>query len=537
MTIRLNVAFASLALMLLLPGSASWSVAAEEAAAPVEDAVFEMREISTLKPSAIVPNYRLALGGYASCSEEPDKEVKAYPKLNSKHPLYGKLSYCHDLATGKSLEMRFVLDESGEALAEEAGKQEPPEETPPAKKEKAEPSLLESILGAITDSKTTETPLKKEPKRSSYDRLYLDVNRDLDLTNDPVLKPMNDPPWRVLPPWETAERMAFEMFDLDIDFGPDVGVKPLRIFPWLTIAVIRETGKIHQTMHFALTTARQGRIRIGQAKYDAVLAQPYMIWGRFDSPGASLFLKPVDPKDRIEYEGFAAESLMSVHRIGDTLYTTTATPLGDKVTVKPYRGDVGILKIGAGGRDIKQMGMRGSLSSKTMAIGLKSRTKGEQAEKTPDVEYAEEYELPVGDYVPSYAHIQYDSLRIGFSDNYHADGVPRTTTRTRNYFIQIRKDKPFVLDFSNKPDVLFASPAKDKAFKPGDEISVKAVLIDPQCDIMIRDLNDTSQKKKEIIKQGDGKESTYERDLSLDPTVTITDSTGKTVAEGLMPFG
>ncbi len=76
--------------------------------------------------------------------------------------------------------------------------------------------------------------------------------------------------------------------------------------------------------------------------------------------------------------------------------------------------------------------------------------------------------------------------------------------RTRTYGIKIRKDEPFVLDFSNKPEVLFASPAKDKTFKPGEEISVKAVLVDPVLDIMIRRLNDTTRKKKETIKYGDG---------------------------------
>ncbi len=104
--------------------------------------------------------------------------------------------------------------------------------------------------------------------------------------------------------------------------------------------------------------------------------------------------------------------------------------------------------------------------------------------------------------------------------------------------MQIGKDKPFVLDFSNKPDVMFASPAKESVYKPGDEVEVKAVLIDPVLDIMIRGLTDTRQKVKED-RQGDpaGKKGTSEQDKSLDPVVTITDSAGKNVAEGTMPFG
>ena len=103
--------------------------------------------------------------------------------------------------------------------------------------------------------------------------------------------------------------------------------------------------------------------------------------------------------------------------------------------------------------------------------------------------------------------------------------------------MKIRKDAPFVLDFANKPDVVFASPAKDRIARPGDEVEVKAVLVDPVLDIMIRGLDDTRRTKKETVKPANGQEYRYERPLSLDPKVTISDSAGKTVAEGVMPFG
>ena len=75
--------------------------------------------------------------------------------------------------------------------------------------------------------------------------------------------------------------------------------------------------------------------------------------------------------------------------------------------------------------------------------------------------------MPVGDYVPSYLSIEYGRLQIFLSDNYHADGKPRDFGQNRIYGIKIGKDKPFVLDFSNKPEVLFASPAKDKTVQAG----------------------------------------------------------------------
>ena len=144
----------------------------------------------------------------------------------------------------------------------------------------------------------------------------------------------------------------------------------------------------------------------------------------------------------------------------------------------------------------------------------------------------------MGDYLPSYLSVEYGRLQIALSDNYHSDGRPRDMERHRTYKIKIRKDKPFVLDFSNKPEVLFASPAKDQTFKPGDEIRVAAVLVDPALDMMIRRLEDTKRKQKETLKVPDGQgNDSYERPLSLDPIVTITDSSGKKVSEGKMPFG
>jgi hypothetical protein len=97
------------------------------------------------------------------------------------------------------------------------------------------------------------------------------------------------------------------------------------------------------------------------------------------------------------------------------------------------------------------------------------------------------------------------------------------------YGLTIRKDQPYVLDFSNKPGVLFASPPRDKTFKPGDEVEVKAVLVDPKLDFMIRGLEDTTRPKADGQTRGSK--------LSLDPKVLITRANGEKVAEGVMPFG
>jgi hypothetical protein len=144
-------------------------------------------------------------------------------------------------------------------------------------------------------------------------------------------------------------------------------------------------------------------------------------------------------------------------------------------------------------------------------------------------------QLPVGDYLPEFLTLQFGRLSINLSQNYHSEGKRQSREGRPDVFgITIRKDCPFVLDFSNQPAVMFASPAPNQRIKLGDTVMVMAVLVDPQLDIMIRGLTDTSRKQ---TKDAEGKPLGYERNLSLDPTVMITRANGEKVAEGVMPFG
>jgi hypothetical protein len=146
--------------------------------------------------------------------------------------------------------------------------------------------------------------------------------------------------------------------------------------------------------------------------------------------------------------------------------------------------------------------------------------------------------LPVGDYLPAIVTVTFGRLSITISNNYHADGQSRRpSSHPPIYGIKIREDKSYVFDFSNKPEVMFASPAKDHHVKLGQELTVKAVLIDPELDIMIRRLDDTTRKQKKEYVSSDGEKHTYERSVSLDPKVVITRADGEKVAEGVMPFG
>ena len=397
-----------------------------------------MREISSLQKNGIKDHpYDLAVGDFAACSNEPDEAVKAYPKLKSKHPLYGTFHFDHNMATGKSIAIRFVLDESGE--------------TPPAEEDKGD------------GGDETKTKKPRPPKLSRYDRLYINLNRDLDLTNDPVLRPMANPPWQALPPWQTKERTAFEFMNVNIDYGPGVGVRPFRILPWLTGSDSDDKGD-HYTMHFVATVARQGRIRIGKHEYDALLAQPYRPSGRFDRPMTALFLKPLDRGGTFDRDGFSGGMVSTVQRVDGRLYLLSATPLGDKLTVRPYRGDFGIVRIGPGPRKIKDYSFNVSLASETTSLAVVADSGSSQRNR----EESREYGVPVGDYVASYLSVKYGQLSFTLSENYHSDGRPRSFDRPRELFHQGPQGQAVRVGFRQQAGrCSLPAPAKDADLQAG----------------------------------------------------------------------
>ena len=180
-----------------------------------------------------------------------------------------------------------------------------------------------------------------------------------------------------------------------------------------------------------------------------------------------------------------------------------------------------MFEVGAGGRAITNLGVSGSLESKELAVPVGGEF-GESASQAT----ARRCRIPAGDYLPTSISVEFGRLRIAISQNYHSEGKPRDRAgRARTYGLTVRKDQPCVLDFSSKPDVMFASPSRAQRFKPGDTIEVKAVLVDAKLDFMIRGLDDAT------------KTESNGRYRSLDPRVLITRANGETVAEGVMPFG
>ena len=433
---------------------------------------FKLRQVSVFDAG----KENFLRGQMCRCQDKPFAEVRSYPAFTSQAPIFGSVRFAGRAGeTNSGLLYYFAVDES-----RGTGK--------------------------------------------GYDRFYFDGNRDLDLRNDPVrdLLPQRSPGYAYAPHYAGIKAKA--VFDfLKVSFSANGGgADTVEIMPRLLI-----TGNeklTYRYMFFVRTHLFEGNIRVAGRKFRAFLGNDYAIAADLNSPATALELDGGNNS----FNWWGGDRISAIHKVDGRFFTFSATPSGE-LTVRPYQGDLGTFEIGSGPRKLTALAASGSLEAHDWAVPVGGDIKnGRLAE-------AARCQVPVGDYLPEILTIRFGHLNIEVSQNYHSDGKRQNRNGRPSVFgIAIRKDQPFVFDFPNKPDVMFASPASDQRVKAGDDLSVMAVLVDPKLDIMIRGLDDTSRKQ---TKGADGKPLGYERNLSLDPKVLITRANGDKVAEGVMPFG
>ncbi|MBM4088737.1 MAG: hypothetical protein FJ276_04810 [Planctomycetes bacterium] len=476
-----------------------------------EDRVFPLEEVSVFKELENHPELARAVSfaNYADCDATPRSEVKKYPELKSQHPLYGTIDLGGEPLSGSgSISVHFVLDQTQPTVA------------PP----KPKPSVFRRILGSwwFDDSDDGEEMLQ-------FDRLYFDANRDLDLTNDPVLSRLKDPPWgndRKGEFFRLPDAQPFEFAKMEFDGGPGGGTHTVQ----LLLTVVAATAD-EGYLEYRSPTARKGVIQIGDRQFTAVLAQTESITGRFDKPFVGLFL--FTPQG-IEQEPFwwGGNFLGTMREYDGQLYSCHATPSGDQLTVRPYTGDYGTLEIaakGGGGKDVGAVGALLSRDGHLLFVGKAQSWYASTKEQSK--------RLPVGDYWPMNLTVGLGGFEVDFSPSRYDENGQDAAQEPR-YLIKIRKDQSFAIDFSERPEITVVNPRPGATVKANEEIYVEAILVDRKLGLMIRDIEDTSGPGQEVTFQvEDGKPVTFTRYPSLNPTVTITDAAGAVVASGAMPFG
>jgi len=257
--------------------------------------------------------------------------------------------------------------------------------------------------------------------------------------------------------------------------------------PRLTVS-----DKGYAVLWFVATKAHKGEIEIAGKRFDVTMANSYPVGTRWDRPETFLELRPQDSATRMPH-WLCSDRLMAMHKIDGKHWCLSTTPAGDRLLVAPYEGDFGTLTMGPGWGLGGKRGFAGTFMAKDKALVV-----GDEDGDEP----VRSCRIPVGDYTPAMVAAYKGPLFIDISENYHGDGKLRERDAPLAYALKIRKDKPCVLDFSGKAEVLFAQPARGTRVKPGDELTVNAVLVDPKFDIMIRGLRRKSSAVHDILSPG-----------------------------------
>jgi hypothetical protein len=386
----------------------------------------ELKEISAFDvPEQLRSDF--SRGQTAQCSEQPDPNVTAYPDFISDKPLFGSMHLPRGIHEGlRGRWYYFAFDQTS-------------------------------------------------AESQSYDTLYFDLNSDLDLTNDTPLTVQQNPPKRAILPAEwLKQQICFEFLYLPLPFG-DEGNQTLEIMPRLAVD---ENG--NKFLALVTTKAFTGKVNIEGRSYDVWLGHNRFISGWFNHPSTALHL--VKDGD-FQHRQYTVNLLMVWRKINGTDYHFSASPSGDQLMVMPYKGKYGTLKAKPVNTVIKRAKLNGGVYSGQTIYFFGGR-RNKFGERKP----ISSCRIPVGDYTAG-LEIYLDDLHISTAGNIHSDGQRSASIDDpRVLSIKIREYKPFILDFSAKPEVIFTSPANEQRLKSGEQIKVEAVLIDPKLDLMFTDI-------------------------------------------------
>ncbi len=174
-----------------------------------KEAVFKLHAVSVFE--AGLNNF--LRGQMTLCETNPFPEVKSYPAFVSRQPLYGSVRFATDYGqTNGGMQFYFAVDEG-----QGTGK--------------------------------------------GYDRLYFDLNRDLDLRNDSiVLTHQQRVKGAFLSNTQYYPQVFFDPLSINFDLGP-AGTRPVQIMPRF---VVSSYGKVEsKSVTFVRTQLYQGEIALG----------------------------------------------------------------------------------------------------------------------------------------------------------------------------------------------------------------------------------------------------------------------------------
>ncbi len=410
---------------------AAWSYAA---GAEVHE--FELKEIS---------GFEVSYGHGCSCQDEPMAGV-TYPALVSAKPCYGEIRVdtTFNQPTNSGTLHRYVIDESNG-----------------------------------TDS--------------GYDRLYIDLDGDGDLTDENPLAPMDNPPKVAHEPRDdkpNSQRVSFDYVTFS-NAGENGQIYSSEVMPRLRLN--RTEQQQYASLWLVPTKAWRGEIEIAGRRFIATVCQNRPMGTRFDRPLTSLELEPLDNADRLA-GGIFSDRLAAMHKVDDQFWSLSTTPAGDRLFVTRYEGDFGTLTMNSGRLFAQKSRFSGTLMSENRVVLV-----GEDYSANPEDGSVQSCSLPVGDYLPIYFGFRDDPMIATISDCRHLDGHLGEPIEQHAYPVKIRKDETCVFEPLKGSKVLFVSPQPDTRITLGQNLPVKAVLVDPKLGIMIEHLRRKDQPVFDLL--------------------------------------
>ena len=488
--VHMALRVATLSIVLVVPGLAK----AAEVFPLEKSSVVDFLDVPSTDFSPVRWIFQLADFKVADCRLKPFPDV-VYPGLHSPTPQYG----CLPLSADADDVLYFVVDEA--------------------------PSAEES---------TAEVESQEMRARATeYDLLYVDTDGDGDLTDEPPLRRMKQPPRLFADVSEDEPCVVFDYLEIKSAGEGKPPACAVRVLPWMNVDRSRTSDPVaghsaRAQLCVLPVDAHTGRIRIGNTWYNAQVGL------RMRGPASRFFVQR-EPPAGVEPGNRPWKRVdLGMHQVGTEFYEISASSTGDRLTVARFRGAMGEFRVEPGTRSVGVLGAAGALEDSTGSTVWIGEPNNYDSE-----EWSRACQLPAGDYQFSYLSVALGDLYVRLS----AGPIPMSddsAAGVSGFPIAIRAGQPFVMRFSDQPTVQFLSPPIDSAsvFRRGTSISLRAQLVDPTLGCVICGLHDTTQKTGETLYLGDDGETRRAiRYASLVPQVSITNAAGKEVASGTMPFG
>ncbi|MBI9017083.1 MAG: hypothetical protein JEZ07_07480 [Phycisphaerae bacterium] len=333
-----------------------------------------------------------------------------------------------------------------------------------------------------------------------YDKLIIDINADQDLTNDPVLKlDKKSPRAKDSAPGS----IHFKPFKLKAD-GYEISFSASAVpVPGRDLGTIDTNAPKSYSLILVCQDAYKGNVLVNGKKIDVFYTQIGSMSDSFSGYSTALFMSP-----EYDFQRLSGRMILDGKFLDFKLSSA-----GDKLTVDTYNGPMGQLKF--------------SFDDKTPKVNYMTINcqDGKSIRIKPEMFKNNFLELPVGQYLISSVGINLDHYQFGMT--HIGQREPNST---------IIADKPLIVDLKKTMTVAFALPKEDVINLKAKEFDVKvsAYFFSPELSMRLSGIRDLSKLEREI-KMSNGQ--MYKVYNTLQPEVKITDTSGKVIAQGQMPFG